>query len=174
MKAVYRIETETDAPRLTLVEPTPELEGLLHFNGRPKLDLWPTEPPPDVRVGEMPESPYMFYFLAPGALVVRQDVLETCEDFYWVTQDGCEPLPLRSGDVRFEVIHPVNILPSGRGGPPCPIDRYCSALFRIEGFAEQVFCAEGVSGVPLNEFKQVYEEFGFSGLRFIEIWRGEE
>jgi hypothetical protein len=177
MKVVYQLTTDASAPSVEIVGGMGSLDALLTFDGQEKWRAWPKEPPPEVRIDRAQDSPFVFYRLAPGALVVRSDVFTTCEDFHWVTRDGCERLPLKAGATWLEVIHPVVVLPvrvGGVNGPPCDVDGYHSALFRIEGRpTEHLFCVSGVSGVPLDDFKSVYDEYGFTGLHFSEIWRGE-
>jgi hypothetical protein len=177
MKSVWQLETEASAPRLEIVSSAIDVAELCMFDGQEKWRIWPKDPPPEVRASRELESAYVFYSFAPGVLAVRSDVFTACEDFHWVTRDGCERLPLKAGTMWFEVIHPVVFLPGpGRDAdsPPCAVDGYYAALFRIEGRpADELFCVSGVTGVPLNEFKPVYEEYGFTGLRFTEIWRGE-
>lgn len=170
---MYLVETDELAPALKLVRPEAVDPTLLTFDGSPKRDRWPTKPPPEVKPTALPDSPYVFYRFAPGALVVRADALD-CDDFYYVTRDGNEPLPLRCGDVWFEVINIVDSIgPPDEGSAPCAVDQYYAALFRLEGRAgSEVFCVRGVNH-PANEFKSVYETHGFTGLRFVEIWSGE-
>lgn len=178
MKTVYLIETDSSAPRLQLQSSALDPADLLTFDGRSKKDMWP-KPAAEVRVAAvLPESPYVFYQFAPGALVIREDVLTECEDFYWVSRESNESLLLRHGATAFEVINIIDFLspPSleeARGEPPCPVDKYYTALFRIKGRPpEQLFCVSGVDN-PLNEFKGVYDHHGFTGLRFTEIWSGD-
>jgi hypothetical protein len=176
MKAVYMVGTDANAPRLEFAEAVSGASELLNFDGRPRADVWP-KPAPQVRAESLPESLHVFFRFAPGALVVREDVLGVCEDFKWVSCEGSEPLLIRQGEIRFEVINIVDFLspprPGTPGAPPCPVDSHYKALFRIRGRPErQLFCVSGV-GNPMNEFKGVYDEYGFTGLRFTEIWRGE-
>lgn len=171
-KSVYLVKTDESAPALALSRPGTMDGSRLAFDGHRKRDWWPTKPPPEVTAEVIPASPYVFYRFAPGALVVREDAFD-CDDFYYLTRDGNEPLPLKCGDVWFEVINIVDTIgPPGEGSAPCAVDQYYSALFRLEGRGAEVFCVSGVSH-PANEFKSVYESYGFTGLSFVEVWRGE-
>jgi hypothetical protein len=118
----------------------------------------------------------MFYSFAPGALVVRVEVIQNCEDFYYMSRDGTESSELRCGDVSFEVINVVDFLPppAPEAGcdAPCLVDRYYSALFRMKARSSEIFCIQGVTSPDMNEFKQVYDHYGFKGLNFHEIWTG--
>ena len=56
---------------------------------------------------------------------------------------------------------------------PCIVHEFYAPIFRIAGQnPTDLFCVSGLTN-PLNEFKGVYEAFGFSGLKFTEIWRSE-
>jgi hypothetical protein len=179
MRIVYRIGYAKTAPRLRVINSPAVTPELLDFNGESKRSTWP------MKGGLLVEADATldirtFYFLAPGALVYRDSLLVKFEDFYWVSREGAEVLPLRCGDVSFEAVNIVDFLkpphePNQPNLPPCPVDKHYSAVFRIAGRPKtDLFCVSGVAGVDLNEFKGVYDHCGFEGLTFTEIWRGEE
>jgi hypothetical protein len=175
VKTVYRVDTDLDAPRLELEDSESLPPELLTLDGQPKADVWPN-PVPRIRTESLPGSLFVFFRFATGVFVVREDVLPACEDFYWVCREGNELLSLKGGVISFAVVNPIEFLAPPEptpGGSPCPVDRHYSALFRIEGKpSHEIFCVSGV-GNPMNEFKGVYEQYGFTGLRFTEIWRGQ-
>jgi len=60
--------------------------------------------------------------------------------------------------------------PKGRGGD-WRVHDIAQGLFRIEGRdPREVFCATGIDH-PGDEFKHIYDDNGFRGLVFEEIWR---
>ena len=172
MSTVFLVETDPTAPSLELVNPHP---ALTRFEGDRKPGFSPTKPL-EVRASAIPENPFAFFRFAPGAHVVREDAMQLCEDFYWVAIQGTEPLSLQCGDVEFFIINIVDWVsapqPGVPGAPPCPVDTHYKALLRIEGTAPgSLYCVSGL-GTPMNEFKGVYDRYGFSGLRFTPIWQG--
>jgi hypothetical protein len=177
MKAVYLVKADTAAPRLELATPDRDTAVLSKFVGQDKSQIWPTTRL-QLRAVPLAEHVLTFYDLAPGALAFRDAAFQACESFYWLARDYNEFLDAQCGDIPFCVLNPQNLLPppddvSGPNPPPCVVDRYYSAIFRIDGRPEdQIFCIEGVTR-PLNEFKSVYDFHGFTGLTFTEIWRGE-
>src|SRR5258706_6053717 len=178
MKTVYKIGYSITAPRLRAVGSEDHPPSFLRFNGESKLIVWPKE---GLQVaGESRfDNIFAFYNLAPGVLVYRDDLLVKCEEVFWLSREGTERLPLRCGSVSLEVANVVDFLSPESGGartgrPPCPVDKHYKAIIRIRGQSEtDLFCVSGVAGIELNEFKGVYDYFGFKGLTFTQIWRGE-
>src|SRR5260221_60203 len=96
MKTVYKIGYSITAPRLRAVGSEDHPPSFLRFNGESKLIVWPKE---GLQVaGESRfDNIFAFYNLAPGVLVYRDDLLVKCEEFFWLSREGTERLPLRCG-----------------------------------------------------------------------------
>jgi|GEM_PF-6772292 len=84
---------------------------------------------------------------------------------------GYERLSMQADGVQFSAINFVDFLPlSVDGKAPCPVDRFIAPVFRLQSRnPTELFCISGFE-VPFDEFKPVYDHFGFEGLTFEEIW----
>lgn len=95
------------------------------------------------------------------------------EMYYVITENDVELLSVEADEVDLRIINPRQILPASEDPNFLCDMRYVNSLFRIQGKLSEVFCFEGLA-VADNEFKHCYEKFGFSGLVFEEVWRGEK
>lgn len=175
MAYVYRIEYAPEAPRLEPLEAS-SME-LLVFDGRRKAAAWPAG---GLKVGEVRpnESLFQFYYLAPGVLAYPEELVGACEDFYWVATQNIEPLRVVSGSILFSLLNIIEfmepLLPGEPGyeqGAPCNVVEFYAPIIRIRRRdPTELYCVSGVTN-PMNEFKAVYERYGFKGLEFREIWK---
>ena len=93
--------------------------------------------------------------------------------YYVITENDVELLSVEANGIDLRIINPRQVLSSSRDPSSFCDLRYVNSLFRVEGRSlREVYCFEGMV-VAANEFKHCYEEFGFSGLKFEEVWRGD-
>jgi hypothetical protein len=171
MIQVFQIRTDPRAPRLRVDDAMPYAAAFARFDGDEKGHLSPRASF-RVTAAEGAFDERQFHHLAPGVLAGPEEGLNGCEDMYWAT-GGNERLALVAGDRPFVAINPLYFLDApADGSSPCLVDRFYGPIFRIAGRdPTELFCAAGLA-VPGDEFKHVYDQHGFRGLTFEEIWRG--
>jgi len=173
MKKIYRILSAPDAPLLEILENQPYAHLFTEFLGESLIGALPDE----LLVGRLSNHREwnQFYRIAPGGLAVSEEAWEKCMNMYYVItgMNNIELVSIRTVEANMRVIIPRDVLPATADASlPCDL-KYASSLFRIAGRPKtELFCLEGTE-VPGDEFKYVYDKFGFEGLIFEEIWRGE-
>jgi hypothetical protein len=169
---VYRVQAASGAPRLAVRDPDQFGRDFLVFDGSPKTPH--SSAAPFQVIEEHCANPRQFYHLAPGVLVGDGDAMFECAEMYHATS-GNERLAMQGEHKSFMAINPLDFAPPAtRPGPPCAVDRFYASLFRLRSApAVELFCVTGFE-VPMDEFKNVYDSFGFSGLEFELIWEGEQ
>jgi len=75
----YRIDYTPDAPKLEILDP--RHSGLLNFDGNKKAGKWPAGGL-NLKPATFSDDLFQFFWLAPGVLVYREQVIEKCDDFY--------------------------------------------------------------------------------------------
>ena len=144
----------------------------MRFDGSPKAHLCPEGPFSVVAESGQPKA---FYNLAPGVLALAEEDWAACEEMYYVTSGGNEVLALTSGTRRFRAINPTASLPplpaTGQVYPP---EGYRMPLFRIRDRNPlEVYCVGEGAGVGGDDFKRIYDDHGFMGLIFHDVWRAD-
>jgi hypothetical protein len=177
MVCVYQIHSTPEAPRLEVLDETDA--QLLVFDGQRKSAKWPPRGL-KVKTSAPPADLFQFYQLAPGVLVYPEQVIEACGDFYWVATQNIEPLHAVSHGAVFNLINIVDFMdplepgvPGYDVGAPCNVASFYAPIIKIKGRPPtDMYCISGL-GNPKNEFKPVYERYGFKGLVFQTVWQGE-
>lgn len=168
MIQVFRIINAPDAPRLRLADPLAFGPSFMRFDGEEKGRYSPDrafDVVPDPCGGD-----HQFYNFAPGVLAGPVAGLCECSDMLYAT-GGAERLSLLAGTVPFTAINPLDPLPALEAGPVPFSGAYFMPVFRLRGQnPSDLFCISGVA-TPMDEFKNVYDHHGFSGLIFEEVWR---
>jgi hypothetical protein len=170
MLTVLRISVAPSAPKLSL-DPDVALR-CGPFDGTSKAALFPDEmlsaKVEDPAVGER-----QFVSMAPGVLVLSEKAWAGANDMYYCCTMSGELLAIKTQHGHFQAINPVDPVPQATGGDaPCDVSQFYAPIFRIAGRdPTHLFCVEGLGA---DQFKLIYEELGFTGLVFEEIWRGED
>lgn len=171
MIQIFRITTSPNAPRLSLRSPTQYDDRFMIFDGSGKAAYSPRA------TFDVVEEPCLnvrqFYLFAPGVLVCDWEAMSQCDHMYYAAE-GTERLAMRGMHKSFSAINSLDALPKPASGTsPCIVDQFNASIFRIEGApATDVYCVSGFE-IPMDEFKNVYDAYGFSGLIFEEVWSGE-
>ncbi len=167
MKKIYRIVPDPAAPAVDLDSDTVE-----RLNGESLIHLSPGESFSGL-VSEIKEW-NQFYRIGSNAFALSERAWENCMEMYYVViENDVELLSVVAGGVDFRVINPRQMMPRSEHAAQICDMTYINSLFRIQDRpSQEVFCFEGLA-VKGNEFKFCYEQFGFLGLIFEEIWSGE-
>jgi hypothetical protein len=172
MVTVYRILFAPDALTLRVPEDFPFGAQFAHFDGARKEPLSPKAAFRLEAIDKLDQT-RVFCRLTPGVLLIPEAALEECGTLYYALCAGTEQIAMQAGRFAFRGINPLEVLPPDPSGAPCRIDRYYSAVFRMQGQpASDLFCVEGIA-VPGDEFKYGYDTFGFSGLLFEPVWNSQ-
>lgn len=166
MKKIYKIVPDPSAPELVLENGVAE-----KLAGESVARLSPDKP--FVGHVERLSDWTQFYRVGTNAFAVSEEAWN-CEDMYYnIAENNVELLAVKAGSAYFIVIYPMQFLPPSEDPSQICDLTYVNALFRIQSRPPQeVFCFEGMAN-PDNEFKHTYEKFGFTGLIFEEVWRGD-
>ena len=113
-------------------------------------------------------------------MIYREDVIEVCDHFYWIATQNIEPLHLVSGKVVFNLMNIIDFMdplrpgePGYESGAPCRVDSFYAPIIKMKGRSpSDLYSVSGLTN-PMNEFKAVYDHFGFKGLTFNEVWSGK-
>lgn len=169
MITVFKIAVDQSAPTLSMEPATADVCGL--FDGRGKADLF-FERPLRASLDDHPARSRQFCALAPGVLVVPELAWVDADEMYYCCSLGSELLAIETPHGYFVGVNPLEILPRAKeGDAPCLVDQFYAPVFRILGREPtDLFCVEGLGA---DDFKRIYDESGFRGLVFEEIWRGE-
>lgn len=168
MIQLFRITNDPDAPRLRLANPSLYKDSFMRFEGEQKGPYSPDRAF-DV-IADPCENVLQFYNSAPGVLAGPVDGLCECSDMLYAT-GGTERLMLEAGDVPFTAINPIDPFPPLQmGSVPFP-KGWFAPVFRIQDQNPLDLICISDAVVPMDEFKNVYDHYGFKGLMFEEIWR---
>lgn len=168
---IYRVRVDPEAPAVTILSPEAGV-----FDGAEKNPLSPA----DGFIGELGSPPAVakqFYRVLPepdGVFALSSEGVVECDDMYYCLTSYTERLPIWTEHTVFEALNAPHRIdpPKGRGGQ-WRAHEIAPGLFRIEGRdPRHVFCATGIE-VAGNEFKHIYDEHGFRGLVFEEVWRSD-
>ncbi|TDU71180.1 hypothetical protein EI77_02302 [Prosthecobacter fusiformis] len=93
---------------------------------------------------------------------------------YYVLSMGNELLAAGDSEFYFRIINPLDFAPaSDDPNHSFDLDTFNSPIFRLrDRESTDLFCLSGTE-VPGDEFKHNYEQFGFTGLSFEEVWSSE-
>jgi hypothetical protein len=167
---LFRITVARDAPQLKVRGAASIMTGLEQFAGDAKRLLSPEASFKGVldRKGDWQQ----FYHLAPGTLVLSEEAWEECTAMYYVCSMGnTELLSIETTEADFRAINPLHFAPLPRSpDEPFDLDHFYAPLFRMrKRQATDLYCLEGTT-VEGDEFKHVYDKFGFRGLNFECVW----
>jgi hypothetical protein len=169
MKRVFRIAVSDSAPRVEFSPDEPYYEGLRELNGKSISGLVPAD---DAFRGTLTEHGEwnQFYNVAPGAFAVSEEAWDRCMDLYYLLEYGDIEIPwIVTRECALRLVNPLQVLPSISSSTLGQANK----IFRIgERPTSELFCLEGTS-VHADEFKYIYDHFGFQGLEFTEIWHEE-
>jgi hypothetical protein len=169
---IYRVRVDPEAPAVTILSPEAGV-----FDGAEKTPLSPA----DGFIGELGSPPAVakqFYRVLPepdGIFALSSEGVVECDDMYYCLTYYTERLPIWTEHTVLEALNAPHRIepPKGRGGQ-WRAHEIAQGLFRIEGRdPRHVFCASGIEAAG-DEFKHIYDEHGFRGLIFEEVWRSRQ
>ena len=171
MPIVYKISENEDSQPIKLRSGCSWSGEMSVFDGGLKSQLSPQTP--FALENCQPVRWNQFCKLAPGCLVMPEDVLDECADMFYALSLGSELLSLGCPDGRgFKLVNPTTSFPQARvSSAPFDFHRFFAPVFRLLHYpATDLFCISG-SSLSGDDFKKIYDENGFTGLGFEEIWR---
>lgn len=170
MKRLFRIRVEASAPKLKIDPTAPYAAEFEIFDGSRKAQISPKSSFPII---DEPRYPWQQVLgIAPGAFVLSEEAWEKCEDMYYVLESGNELLAAKNATSYYRIINPLDFAPPSDDPIfPFNLNSFNAPVFRLKNRnPAELFCLSG-SETPGNEFKYTYENFGFTGLSFEEVWR---
>jgi hypothetical protein len=170
MIQVFQVHTAATAPSLELAFPGADFAPV-RFDGTPRAQV-SIDRAVSGRVVSLRGGSKQFYSVGLGAFAIPEAAWIECEKMYYCCSMGSELIAVETPLGDFRVINPLGFLPKPDvNDAPCPIDRFYAPLFRITGRDPTDVCCVSGLGPQGDQFKSVYDRFGFTGLEFTEIWR---
>lgn len=172
MKRLFRIRVSDDAPQLVIDPEAPYASEFTTLDGSSKVLLSTNK-----SFIAKPNSNYPWqqvYAVAPGCFALSEEAWEECEDIYYLLTLGNELLSAGDSQFAFRIINPTSFAPPPTdANHPFDLDNFSAPIFRLRNHEPtHLFCLSGTEA-PCNEFKHCYDQFGFTGLNFEEVWSGE-
>jgi hypothetical protein len=164
IKKLYRILLSPDAPSVELS--SAGLSSTHELHGQSLMGLVPDDHTFRGQLSRHAEW-NTFYRGLPGSFAVSEEAWDHCMNLYYVLEYGGVEIPfILTEHCSLRLINPVEVIPE----ITLHALNNANVLFRIRGEEETaIFCLEGTD-CPGDEFKYIYERFGFNGLEFKEVW----
>lgn len=114
------------------------------------------------------------YAVAPGCFALSEEAWEECEVMYYVLSMGRELLAAGDAEYFFRIYNSLEFAPpSDDSARPFDLGSFYAPIFRLRGRdPTELYCLSGTQ-VPGDEFKFCYDQFGFRGFVFEEVWSSE-